>query len=281
MLETALNMSAINEGDLRYFLSYINCKKGVDLSSYNSKFILRRLGLRMSATHIESCRDYINLILRKPEEFNLFLDALSINVSKFFRDPEVFAAFRKIALSDIIRRKKATHQRTIRAWSAGCSLGEEAYSLAIIMKEEFQKNGDNFIGKVWATDVDNHALEKAKIGEYEPSSLEEVSPQQLEKYFIQVSSGNYRAKDDIKQMVKFVKHNLISDPPLKCMDIIFCRNVLIYLIHQQHELLFEVFNQALNPKGYLVTGKVEGIWGHAKNLLTAVDASGRIYQKVK
>jgi chemotaxis methyl-accepting protein methylase len=149
------------------------------------------------------------------------------------------------------------------------------------MKEEFQNCQDNFIAKVWATDVDSHALKKAEFGEYESGSLEEVSQQQLEKYFIQVGSGKYRIKDDIKQMVKFVKHNLISDPPLKCMDIIFCRNVLIYLTRQQHELLFEVFNQALNPKGYLVIGKVEGIWGYAKNLLTAVDASCRIYQKVK
>jgi chemotaxis methyl-accepting protein methylase len=269
----------LKEEDVKWFLSFVLQKKRVDLSSYRLRFIMRRLSSRMNATHTNNYQDYIHLLIRDHDEFNRFLDTLSINVSKFFRDREVFDAFRKVALTDVIQRKKKTNQRTIRAWSAGCAYGEEAYSLAILIKEELKALGEDFMVKIWATDVDSDALQKAKIAEYETNSLREVSKQQLEDCFIPLDNGTYRLKEELKQMVTFAKHNLISDPPLKFMDIIFCRNVLIYIRRQEQETLFKRFNQVLNPKGYLVIGKVEILWDYLRSAFTAVDVSERIYQK--
>lgn len=269
----------LKEEEIKWFISFVLQKKRVDLSSYRLRFIMRRLSSRMNATHTNNYQDYIHLFVRDHDEFNRFLDALSINVSKFFRDREVFDTFRKVALTDIIQRKKKTNQRTIRAWSAGCAYGEEAYSLAILIKEELKSRGENFVVKIWATDVDRDALEKAKIAEYESNSLKEVSEQQLENYFIPLDNGTYKLKEEPKQMVTFAKHNIISDPHLKFMDIIFCRNVLIYISRQEQGPIFKRFNQALNPKGYLVIGKVEILWDYLRSSFTTVDVSQRIYQK--
>jgi chemotaxis protein methyltransferase CheR len=278
MVQTS-TQNGLKEEDVKWFLSFILQKKRIDLSSYRQKFLMRRLSFRMSATHTNNYQDYIHLLIRDHDEFNRFLDTLSINVSKFFRDREVFDTFRKVALAEIIQRKKKTNQRTIRAWSAGCAYGEEAYSLAILIKEELKARGDNFVVKILATDVDSDALQKAKIAEYEPNSIKEVNKQQLEDYFIPLDNGNYKLKEEMKQMVVFAKHNLIGDPPLKFMDIIFCRNVLIYIRRQEQEQLFKKFNQALNPKGYLVIGKVEILWDYLRSAFTTVDVSERIYQK--
>jgi chemotaxis methyl-accepting protein methylase len=278
MVQTA-TQHELKEEDVKWFLSFVLQKKKVDLSSYRLRFIMRRLSSRMHATHTNNYQDYIHLLIRDHDEFNRFLDTLLINVSKFFRDREVFDAFRKAALADIIQRKKKTNQRTIRAWSAGCAYGEEAYSLAILMKEELKARGDNLVVKIWATDVDSDALEKAKVAEYEQNSIKEVNKQQLEDYFISLDNGNYKLKEEMKQAVIFAKHNLIGDPPLQFMDIIFCRNVLIYIRRQEQEQLFKKFNQALNPKGYLVIGKVEILWDYLRSAFTAVDVSQRIYQK--
>jgi len=233
----------------------------------------------MNVTHMSNYQDYIHLLVKDKDEFSRFLDALSINVSKFFRDKEVFDTFRKVALADIIQRKKKTNQRTIRVWSAGCAYGEEAYSLAILIKEEQKSRQEDFVIKIQATDVDSDALEKAKIAEYEASSLKEVNKYQLDNYFVPLDNGTYKLKDEIKQMVLFAKHNLISDPSLRFMDVIFCRNVLIYIKRQQQEALFKKFNEALNQKGYLVIGKVEILWDYLGSAFTTVDVSQRIYQK--
>lgn len=268
----------LNEQDLKVALSFIQRQKGVDLSSYRKSFFLRRLRSRMQATGSENCLSYINFIEKDNDEFNRFLDTLAINVTEFFRDPEVFLAFRKVVIPEIIQRKKSTYQGVIRIWSAGCASGEEAYSLAILVKDVLVEK-DNFIVKIWGTDMDNEALKEAREAEYKLDKLKEVTKEQLKNYFIRLDNGTYRLKEEIKQMVKFTKHSLISDSPLKSMDIIFCRNVMIYLNRQQQEILFKKFNQSINSKGYLVIGKVEVIWSDLKGLFIPVVSDQKIYQK--
>lgn len=270
----------LNEQDLKTALSFILAAKGIDLSSYRKSFFLRRLRYRIQVTRSENCLSYINLIDKNNDEFNRFLDTLAINVTEFFRDPDVFACFKKVVLPEIIRRKKSTEQRVISIWSAGCASGEEAYSLAILLKDGLAKK-DNFIVKIWGTDMDNETLDEARKAEYKLDKLKEVDKGQLEKYFIRLGNGTYKLKEEIRQMVKFTKHNLISDSLLSFMDIIFCRNVMIYLNHQQQEILFKKFNQSLNPKGYLVIGKVEVIWSNLKSLFVPVELYQKIYQKVE
>lgn len=266
------------EQDLNLALSFIKEQKGIDLSSYRKNFFLRRLRFRMQATDSENCLSYINLIKKNNAEFNRFLDALAINVTEFFRDPDVFSAFSKIVIPQIIQRKQATQHRVIRIWSAGCASGEETYSAAILINEALAGKYD-FLVRVWGTDMDSAALDEAKRAEYKANNLKEVSKELLNKYFIYLGDGVYKLKEEIGQIVKFIKHNLISDPPLKCMDIIFCRNVMIYLDRQQQEALFRKFNRALNPFGYLVIGKVEILWGDLKNLFIPAEPQQRIYQK--
>jgi len=267
-----------DEINLRKILHFIREYKGVDLSQYREGFAFRRLRLRIQAAKCRNYLDYIKLLQEKPEEFNRFLDNLSINVTEFFRDTDVFAAFKNILISEIIPKKEAASHRIIRFWSAGCASGEESYSLAMLIKEALGgKTG--FVVKIWGTDIDNAALEKARKGEYKlDAKLEKIDKKIMKKYFIPVDAQTCRVQDEIKQMVKFEQCNLSRDPPFNYLDAIFCRNVMIYLSHQQKGELFERFHRLLNPRGYLVLSKVETLW--EKRLFETVLPKEKIYRKI-
>lgn len=265
-----------DEPVLNKILDFIHNYKGIDLSQYRQNFLFRRLRLRIQATKCQEQLDYIKLLRERPEEYDRFLDALSINVTEFFRDPEVFEAFGKTALSEIIARKEAMRHRIIRIWSAGCASGEEPYSIAILAKEA-TRDKPGFVIKILATDIDDDALERAKKGEYPQKELAKVNPGILNKYFIRPDNECYRVKDDVRQMVRFENCNLKDDPPYKFLDAIFCRNVLIYLSRQQKEALYHKFYRLLNLRGYLVLSKVETLW--ERNLFNTILPKEKIYQK--
>lgn len=267
----------VTEEDTKKIIDFINKQRGLDLSSYRENFFLRRLRVRMLATKIEEVKDYIRLIQNSPEEFNLFLDALSINVTEFFRDIDVFDAFAKFVVPEVIKRKEASGNKVIRIWSAACAYGQEPYSLAILMKEALGDRKD-FLVKILGTDIDEEALTKADQGIYACGDFKKVRKDIIEKYFVSADNNNYRVCDEIRRMVKFEKFNLIKDPPLKFMDIIFCRNVMIYFSHQQQDELFRKFAQALHSNGYLVIGKVEATW--SRDLFIPVRPMQKIYQRV-
>mgnify|MGYP001614848622 CR=1 FL=1 len=273
-------IKSIRENSPEHFnqvLRFINKKRGIDLHSYRQSFTFRHLRSRMAETQSVDYLAYITYLKDNPKEIDLFLEDLSINVTHFFRDPEVFIAFKKGPLAELINRKGKNNLNLIRIWSAGCASGQEPYSLAIMMSEVLGKKS-NFVVKILATDVDNETLERAEIGEYEQKDLKEAGKKILEKYFQLVYNGKYSVNDEIRKMVRFRKQNLISDPGLKCMDIIFCRNVMIYFTREQQEILFKKFHQSLNPKGYLVIAKVENIWN--KDLFVSLNLYDRLYQKV-
>ncbi len=266
-----------NPEQLNKVLRFINESRGVDLYSYRPRFVLRHLRFRMVEVKCSDYADYIKYLKDKPEETDCFLRDLSINVTHFFRDPEVFVAFQKGPLAELIERKNKNSLKSIRCWSAGCASGQEAYSLAIMLREALG-TASVFKINVWATDVDSQSLERAQIGEYEEKDLKEVGKKMLEKYFRPAYNGKYSVRDEIREMVRFKKQNLISDLSLNFMDIIFCRNVMIYFTSQQHEVLFRKFHQTLNPKGYLVVSKVENISG--RELFSSIDNYNKIYQKI-
>lgn len=275
-MNLARDKALLDENGLNKILAFVREYKGIDLSSYRQNFLLRRIRLRILTTKTTGYLEYIGFIKENPGEFNLFLDELSINVTEFFRDPDVFSAFGRLALSELIQRKQAAGNPSLRIWSSACASGEEAYSLAILLKEELGENSGLAV-RIWASDVDGQAIEKAKRGEYEAGSLQKVDSGLLKKYFIPLSGSLYRVSDAIRQMVKFQAHNIFHEPPFKCLDIIFCRNVMIYLSRTQTKELFKKFNQLLNPKGYLVLGKVETLW--ERDLFVPVDLRMKIYQK--
>lgn len=266
---------ASNE-QLSKVVQFINRKKRIDLCSYRQTFIFRHLRSRMSDLNISDALDFITHLKNNPKEIDLFLEDLSINVTHFFRDPEVFTAFQKGPLADLISRKAKNNLNLIRLWSAACASGQEAYSLAIMMSEALGNRSD-FVVKIWATDIDDDALEKARMGEYEEKDLKEAGNKILEKYFKPVYNGKYSVNESIRKMVRFEKQNLISEPGLKFIDIVFCRNVMIYFTRQQQETLFSKFYNSLNSEGYLVIAKVESIWD--KEMFVNIDPYNKIYQK--
>lgn len=268
----------LTKQDFKKFVDFVYESKGLDLSSYRQNFVYRRLRVRMLATRAKNYLTYSNLIKTTPAELDNFLNALSINVSEFFRDPDVFIEFKKKALLELIHRKGITGNRLIRAWSAGCATGQEAYSLAILINEEVKRKS-GFLLRVLGTDVDKDALEKAMKAEYDVSRLKKISKEILEKYFIARYNGVCQIKETLRHLVSFRLHNLISEPPLKGMDIVFCRNVLIYLNRQQQDALFNKFYHSLNPKGYLVIGQAEAMFN--RELFMPIDLRKKIYQKIE
>src|SRR3989338_1585965 len=266
-----------DEEGLKKILDFIHEYKGLDLSSYRQNFLYRRLRLRIFSTKTKDCLEYITLLKNSPEEYNAFLDALSINVTEFFRDPDVFEAVKKAVLPELIARKEAQGNLSLRVWSSDCASGEEPYSIAILIRQALKEKG-NFLVRIWASDIDNDALEKAKKAEYPAGELKNIDSEIIKKYFISCANNCCRPSDEIRQMVKFQTHNLFQRFPFKCLDVIFCRNVLIYLDRRQTKELFHTFSQLLNPGGYLVLGKVETLW--ERDLFVPVDLRTKIYQKV-
>lgn len=268
----------IKENDLNKVLEYIRIERGIDLlSSYRSSFVLRRLRIRMREVKALSYPEYTAIIKNNPQEFNSFLDVLSINVTEFFRDWDVFSAFRNTVLPGIIKNKESKREKIIRVWSAGCASGQEPYSLAIILKEELAGKRD-FLTRITASDIDIQALEMARKAEYKINDFKGIDNKILEKYFTLTYNECYKLNDEIRSMVSFQRFNLIDKLPFHFMDVIFCRNVLIYFKREQQDLLFQKFNQALNQGGYLVIGKTETLGD--KDLFALVNSRQRIYQKL-
>lgn len=275
-MNLAAEKALLDESGLKKILEFIRERKGVDLGSYRRNFLLRRLRLRMSTAKAKGYLEYVRLLEKNPDEFNLFLDELSINVTEFFRDPDVFNAFRDLVLSEIIQKKLASGSRSLRIWSSACATGEEPYSIAILAKEALKDKPD-FAVRILASDVDARALEKAAKGEYEARALQRIDPAVLKKYFVPLEAARYRVREDIRKMVRFRAHNIFHEPPFKCLDIIFCRNVIIYLNRALTKELFATFSRLLVPGGYLVLGKVETLW--ERDLFVPVDLKAKIYQK--
>jgi chemotaxis protein methyltransferase CheR len=270
--------NTFSEYEIKLFLNFIKKYRGVDLSFYKDKFIYRRLKARFGAIGVHTLGEYASLLRKNDQEWNNFLDNLSINVSKFFRDPEVFFQFQKVCVPELIEKKKEAKSIFIRCWSCGCSCGEEPYSLAIIFKE-FLKQQQRFIVKVFATDVDEDALDKAKKGEYKKASLKNVESKILEKYFVHINNDTWRVNDEVKSMVSFRKHNLLIDKPLKFMDVIFFRNVRIYFDDSKVEKIYFNISSALKKGGYLVLGKVEILPSFLRGAFEPISLINKIFKK--
>ncbi|MGE5308840.1 MAG: CheR family methyltransferase [Deltaproteobacteria bacterium] len=263
--------------ELFKILRFISEKRGVDLSSYRRTFVDRHLRSRLMETHSGNAMEYIALMKDNPEELDKFLDALSINVTHFFRDKDVFESLKEKIIPDILKGKDTgTERKLIRVWSAACASGQEPYSIAMLL-DEAVRGRDNLLIRIWATDVDQDALDKAKEGRYDEEDIKEVPPRFIDRYFIR-DGGMYVVKDELKSLVRFEKHNLITGEPLKFMDAVFCRNVMIYFNREQQEALMAKFAAALNSKGYLVIAKVESVW--EKDLFVPVDHIRKIYRKI-
>jgi chemotaxis protein methyltransferase CheR len=248
-------------------------------TGYRDDFLKRRLDGRMNARGISSYVEYAHYLDENPAEFKGLLDALTINVSEFFRDPTVWKAFQTCIIPAIIEEKIHSFQREIRIWSAGCADGEEPYTIAMSIIDALSSNLRTFKIEIVATDVDSQSLDRARRGVYAPARLRLASHSVLQRFFTPVDGGNLRISEKVKRLVTFEPHDLFTFPPWSPFDVISCRNVMIYFSGSLQQRLFQNFHLALSPRGYLILGKVESPVGEYGALFKCVDSAERIYQK--
>ena len=227
-----------------------------DFSRYKRSTVLRRIARRMQLNYIEDLAHYVERLRERPEEARALADDLLITVTHFFRDPEVFERLEKVELPRLLDKRQPPE--TIRAWSVGCATGEEAYSLAMLLVEAASRNEAPPQIQVFASDLHSRSLEKAREGFYPGDIATDVNSERLKRFF-QQENGGYRIRKEIRDLVVFAPHNLLADPPFSRLDLISCRNLLIYLEREVQQDVIELFHYALNPDGTLLLGSAESV----------------------
>ncbi|HIS77780.1 MAG TPA: hypothetical protein IAD03_00255, partial [Candidatus Caccousia stercoris] len=254
---------------------YMTLKKasGIDFTHYKRNTVLRRIERRMAVSHCPTLTSFAKLVDNSLNETNLLIKDILIGVTRFFRDSEFFEKLKYGAIYNIIEHSDETVP--IRIWSAGCSTGEEAYSLAILFREVLEETRLKRDIKIFATDVDAGAIETAGKGTFPESIVDDVSAERLAKYFKKVND-QYQISKDIRKLIIFATHNMLSDPPFGKLDLICCRNVLIYFQPILQKGLFAIFHSALKNGGYLFLGKSETASEYAK-VFTPFSIAEKIY----
>jgi two-component system CheB/CheR fusion protein len=262
---------------MRDILLLIKRETGQDFSYYKRPTLFRRLSKRLMELNIPSIRDYLEYINYHPEEIHSISQEFLINVTYFFRDEEAFRIIETIVIPDIMRDKEPG--AAVKIWSAACSSGEEAYSLAILFDEYFTRNNMQDINlKIFATDIDRESLDKASKGLYHKNSLEQMLPSRLDKYFIAEGSF-YKVSAALRKLIVFSYHDLLKDPPYSRMDLVLCRNMLIYINANSQKEIIRKLHFALNIGGYMFLGPSE-YTGKPNNAMEEVDKKWRIYKTI-
>ena len=251
---------------------------GIDIGLYKDRCVLRRLGARLRAAGAADLAGYCRRLDADPGEIRRLVEALTVNVSEFLRNPGTFRALRREVLPALLAQRRAEGGRSIRVWSAGCATGEEPYSLAITFRERLGEALRDFLVAIYATDVDAPSLAAARAGRYRPPSLVRVPRHILRRHF-EADDRGYRVCGALRRMVHFRQHDLLAPVPFRRMDLVACRNVLIYMVRPFQERILDALYDVLNPGGFLVLGKVEGLTGPARNRFEVVNLAERIYRK--
>ncbi|MCG6933315.1 MAG: PAS domain-containing protein [Gallionella sp.] len=240
-------------------LMQLRSATGHDFSLYKKSTIGRRIERRMSQHNIDDIETYARYLKEYPAEIQLLFRELLINVTSFFRDPDAFAVLKKDILPLLLANKLEDY--VFRAWVAGCATGEEAYSVAILLREYMDENHQEFRVQLYATDLDDEAIAVARAGVYPPNIAQDVPPERLRRFFVKDDAG-YRVKKEIREMVVFAVQNAIKDPPFTRLDLLCCRNLLIYLEAELQDRLIPTFHYALKPGGVLFLSPSESIGSH-------------------
>ena len=248
---------------------------GHDFSFYKPSTISRRIERRMNLHQIDVVADYVRLLQENPQEISLLFKELLIGVTNFFRDSEAFEALKRKCLINLIKGK--SDNDTLRMWSTGCSTGEEAYSLGILVQECLEETGRNIGVQIFATDIDADAIEVARSGVYPASISADVSQERMRRFFSKQDT-TFRIKKNIRETLVFAPQDIIRDPPFTKLDLISCRNLLIYLEPVIQKKLLPLFHYALNPGGTLFLGTSETIGGFA-DLFEVTDKKWKIFRR--
>jgi two-component system, chemotaxis family, CheB/CheR fusion protein len=246
-----------------------------DFSHYKQTTIRRRIGRRMAVHKIQDIADYFRYLQQNPVEIQTLFKDLVICVTSFFRDLDAFKTLENRVIEEILNTKSG--DQDIRVWVAGCGTGEEALSIAILFDEAMERSGKHLNLQIFSTDIDKDSINKARQGEYPESIAADITPERLKRYFIK-KDGTYKVKQEIRETVIYAEQNLISDPPFSRLDLISCRNVLIYLDADLQRQILPLFHFTLNPNGFLFLGSSESIGGAAE-LFGPVDVKWKIFRR--
>lgn len=249
----------------------------VDFSEYKPPTIGRRIQRRMALHKIEKLHDYVNLLHRDRSEVMALYQDLLINVTSFFRNPDAFETLKRIVYPAILQTRSRSSS-PIRIWVPGCSTGEETYSHAISLVEFLDEERMEVPIQIFGTDLSGTAIQRARAGNYKENIEADISPMRLRRYFHK-SDGGYQISKTIRDLCIFSTQNVFSDPPFSRMDLVSCRNVMIYLSQTLQRKVIPIFHYALNPTGFLMIGNTEGLLGAGSELFEMADKKQKIYRK--
>ncbi|MBN1369147.1 MAG: PAS domain-containing protein, partial [Dehalococcoidaceae bacterium] len=266
-----------SENALKKMFVLLRAQTGHDFSQYKPMTSQRRIERRMAVHQIETMDGYVKFIQKTPEEVEALFRDMLIGVTSFFRDTEAFSALEEQIIPKLFAAKRTDDE--IRIWVPGCSTGDEAYSIAILLAERQEVLKQNFKVQIFATDIDSHAIAVARAGIYPASIAADLTPERLARFFSPEPGDNaFRIHKGIRDMLVFSEQNVIKDPPFSRLDLISCRNLLIYLGGQLHKKLIPLFHYALNPGGFLFLGTSETV-GDFQDLFAALDRKFKLYQR--
>ncbi len=267
------------EGALKKIFVLLRGQTGHDFSQYKPSTIHRRIERRMAVHQIDGIDSYVKYMQQTPPEVEELFRDLLIGVTRFFRDPEVFAVLKEEIIPRLFADQPAGG--VIRVWSTGCSTGEEAYSLAILLQEHMEALRQSYTLQIFATDIDSQAIETARAGIYPASIAADISPERLARFFTATPDGSaYRINKGLRDLLVFSKQDLIKDPPFSRLDLISCRNLLIYFGAELQKKLIPLFHYALKAGGILLLGTSEGV-GEFTGIFSVLDRPAKLYQSKK
>ncbi len=250
---------------------------GHDFSQHKPQTVQRRIYRQMALHRIKDLNIYLNFLRDSPDAVIALYQDLLIGVTSFFRDPEVFTELREKVIPKILRAKE--QNETVRIWSVGCSTGEEAYSLAILTQECLDQLNLQKKVSIFATDLDERAIARARLGQFSRDIEKHLSPDRLNRFFsLDVKSNKYQVKQKIRDLIVFSAHNLLKDPPFSRIDLLSCRNLLIYFNANIQNRVMEIFHYAINPGGALLLGTSEGV-GKGETFFTPINSKLKIFAK--
>ncbi|SLM32462.1 MCP methyltransferase/methylesterase, CheR/CheB with PAS/PAC sensor [Desulfamplus magnetovallimortis] len=285
--EEPLEVIKKEENSFAKLFSILKAETRVDFSYYKPATVIRRIERRMGLVQVSDIEEYISYIQQTPQEIHYLFKDLLIGVTKFFRDREAFKSLDKNVISQIIATAKKRNPPQLRVWDIGSSTGEEAYSIAMLIQDHLDavtsdRDKEQNIGandlevKIFATDIDQQAIEFAGAGTYPESIAADIDVEHLSKYFDKIP-GSYRVKKSIRQMVIFAVHNIINDPPFTKIDMIVCRNLLIYFQPVLQKKIFNTINYILQKNGFLFLGNSETLIA-VEDAFSDIDNKNRIYK---
>src|SRR5438445_6913426 len=270
--------------ELQTLFSLLRDASGVDFANYKQSTLQRRINRRMVLHHLEELKDYVRYIRRNPKELDELYSEILIHVTGFFRDPEAFNVLRTTVFPHLFKDRNP-EDGPVRIWIPGCSTGEEVYSIVIAVTEYIWEEARNlkvaFAGskavQIFATDISDISLDRARTGLYTEAAVADVSAERLKRFFVKLEKG-YQVDKPLREMCIFAKQNIAKDPPFSNLDLISCRNLLIYLGPVLQKRVIPTFHYALKPNGYLMLGGSESL-GTYTDQFTLVDKKHKIYRK--